>query len=87
MLALPQGRFAIRSDAVRLAATGTEAVVTAIEFQGAHVALTARGAGTQEILALIPEAEFFAEPKALGDAVCLAWDDRHLHRLDDARPH
>jgi putative spermidine/putrescine transport system ATP-binding protein len=85
VLSLPQGRFAVRSDAVRLSASGTEAVVTAVEFQGAHVALTARSAGTQEILALIPEAEFFADPKSPGDAVCLSWEDRHLHPLDHPR--
>lgn len=81
VLALPQGRFAIRADAVRLAAAGTEAVVTAVEFQGAHVALTARAAGDQDILALIPEEQFFAEPKSPGDAVRLAWDEARLHRL------
>ncbi len=81
VLALPKGRFAIRADAVRLAATGHEAVVTGVEYQGAHVAVTARAAGDQDILALIPEATFFAEPKSPGDAVCLAWDDHLLHPL------
>ncbi|MBC2834226.1 ABC transporter ATP-binding protein [Paragemmobacter straminiformis] len=81
VLALPQGRFAIRADAVRLAAQGAEAVVTSVEFQGAHVALTARAAGDQDILALIPEEQFFADPKSPGDAVRLAWDEGRLHRL------
>ncbi len=81
VLALPQGRFAIRADAVRLAAEGAEAVVTAVEFQGAHVALTARAAGDQDILALIPEEQFFADPKSPGEAVRLVWDEGRLHRL------
>ena len=82
VLALPQGRFAVRADAVRFGPNGAEAVVRGVEYQGAHVALTARAAGDQEILALIPEAEFFANPKHPGDAVRLVWDEKHLHRLD-----
>lgn len=73
VLALPQGRFAIRADAVRLSAQGTEAVVRGIEYQGGHIALTARALGNQEILALIPEAEFFANPKQTGDSIWLSW--------------
>ena len=81
VLSLPQGRFALRADEVRLAAEGTEAVVNAVDFQGAHVALTARASGDQEILVLTPEAIFFANPKSPGDAVRLAWDPSRLHRL------
>jgi putative spermidine/putrescine transport system ATP-binding protein len=81
VLALPRGRFAIRADAISLAPSGTEAVISAVEYQGAHVALTARMAGDQDILALIPEATFFAAPKSPGDTVHLAWDDHLLHPL------
>jgi putative spermidine/putrescine transport system ATP-binding protein len=82
VLALPQGRFAVRADEVRLAPDGTEAVVTAVEYQGAHVALNGRMAGDQEILALIPEADFFADPKTPGDTVRLAWRADRAHQLD-----
>jgi putative spermidine/putrescine transport system ATP-binding protein len=81
VLSLPQGRFAIRADDVRLGDAGTEAVVMSVEYLGAHVALNARAAGDQEILALIPEAQFFEAPKSPGDAVRLAWDEGRLHRL------
>ena len=81
VIVLPKGRFAVRADEVRLAAAGTEAVVTSVEYQGAHVALTARAAGEQEILALIPEARFFDDPKSPGDAVCLTWDAARQHLL------
>lgn len=81
VIALPQGRFALRADGVRLAPDGAEAVVRAVEYQGGHVALTARLAGEQELLALVPEATFFADPKSPGDAVRLAWDEGRLHRL------
>ena len=81
VVALPQGRFALRADGVRLASDGVEAVVRAVEYQGGHVALTARMAGDQDVLALIPEAAFFADPKRPGEAVRLAWDEGRLHRL------
>ena len=85
----PSGRFAVRADEVRLAplapgpaaAGGTEGTVTAVEYQGAHVALTAQIPGAQEIIALIPEEAFFAGPKAPGDAVALVWDEARMHRL------
>lgn len=83
VIALPQGKFAVRADEVRLVAEGTEAVVTAMEYQGAHVALTSRIAGDQDVLALIPEANFFADPKNLGDTVRLAWDEAKAHCLQD----
>ena len=81
VIALPQGRFALRADEVQLSASGTEAVVTSVEYAGAHVALTLKAAGDQEIVALIPEAAFFADPKSPGEAVCLAWDAGRLHPL------
>lgn len=81
VLALPQGRFAVRADQVRLAADGTEAVVTAVEYQGAYVALGGKIAGDQDVLALIPEAEFFADPKSPGDTVRLSWSKERAHPL------
>lgn len=81
VLSLPRGRFAIRCDEIRLDASGIEAVVQSVEYQGAHVALTARAAGDQEIVALIPEAAFFEHPRNPGEAVRLAWDEGRLHRL------
>lgn len=81
VIVLPQGSFAVRADEVRLVPGGTEAVVTAIEYQGAHVALTSRITGDQDVLALIPEATFFTDPRNLGDTVTLAWDTTKAHRL------
>jgi putative spermidine/putrescine transport system ATP-binding protein len=81
VLALPHGHFAVRADEVVLVQDGTEAVVTAIEYQGAHVAVTSRISGDQDVLALVPEAAFFADPKNLGDTVMIAWDELKAHRL------
>ncbi len=55
-----------------------------VEYQGAHVALTARIAGDQDITALVPEAEFFRNPRSPGDPIGLAWDDIDLHALQPA---
>ena len=81
VIALPQGRFALRADEVSLGVQGTEAVAAPVEFQGAQVAVTGKAAGDQDILALIPEAIFFADPKSPGDTVQLVWSPDRLHRL------
>ena len=82
VIALPSGRITLRTDEVRLTRdTGTEAVVTAVEFQGTHVSITATITGDQEVVALIPEADFYANPKNPGDAVRLVWDEDRAHRL------
>ncbi|MEI4472655.1 ABC transporter ATP-binding protein [Frigidibacter sp. MR17.24] len=86
VIALPSGKLAVRADEVRFAPPGplggTEAVIRAVEYQGAHVAVTAQAAGEQEILALIPEGEFFADPKSPGEAVSFVWDEGRAHRLE-----
>ncbi|NJM81566.1 MAG: ABC transporter ATP-binding protein [Tabrizicola sp.] len=79
VLSLPSGRFSLRTDEIAFGATGHEAVVTAVEFHGAHVAVTARLAGDQELLVRTPEAAFYADPKSPGDAVRLRWDESCLH--------
>lgn len=82
---LPQGQFALRSDAMAISAPDTGKLngnVTWIEYQGAHVALTTMIAGDQEVTALIPEAEFYAAPKTLGETVGLGWDDQAAHLLE-----
>ena len=84
VIALPQGRFSLRADEIRVTPpatpAATPATVSAVEFQGTHVALTTM-MGDTEVLALVPEAEFFRDPKNPGDAVGLAWDEGRLHRL------
>jgi putative spermidine/putrescine transport system ATP-binding protein len=55
--------------------------VTAVEYQGASVAVTATPSSGDEVLALLPEEQFYQSPKSLGEAVSLCWDDGRLHRL------
>lgn len=84
VIALPEGRFAIRTDAVGITTHGDGALqgnIMAVEYQGAHVAVSARIAGDQEVSALIPEAEFFTNPLNPGDQVGLIWDQNNLHKL------
>ncbi|MEM1432219.1 MAG: ABC transporter ATP-binding protein [Pseudomonadota bacterium] len=77
VLSLPDGPVAIRSDALRIGATDgarLEGRITAVEYQGTHVALTAAVAEDQEVTALMTDKAFFASPKEPGQAVGLQWD-------------
>lgn len=83
VLALPQGKVTVRADAVRLSDEGlVGATITAVEYQGASVAVTTRTEAGDEVLALLPEDAFFASPKSPGEAVKLSWDEGRLHRLE-----
>lgn len=84
VVSLPEGRFAIRTDAVGVLQNETgklQGNISAVEYQGAHVAVSARIAGDQEISALIPENTYFNNPFNPGDQVGLIWDDVNLHKL------
>ncbi|WP_417720096.1 ABC transporter ATP-binding protein [Salipiger sp.] len=81
VISLDGGKVALRADDVRLGAAGLPATVTAVEYQGATVALQTRTEGGEEVLAILPEDQFFTAPKSPGDAVTLAWDEGRLHRL------
>lgn len=84
VIALPEGHFAVRADAVGLttaAAGKLEASVMAVEYQGTHVAVTARAAGDQDIIAIIADRHFFDDPKNPGDLVGLTWEKENLHKL------
>ncbi|WP_134680375.1 ABC transporter ATP-binding protein [Paracoccus ravus] len=75
------GRYAIRSDMIRLG-EGLPATATGVEYQGDRVAVTARTATDEEIVALLPEDAFFTQPIHPGDAVQLGWDARWQHPLE-----
>jgi putative spermidine/putrescine transport system ATP-binding protein len=84
VVALPEGHFAVRSDAVGMTAPEAgkiEAFITGIEYQGTHVAVAARIAGDQEITAVISDAAFFEQPKNPGARVGLIWEQENLHKL------
>jgi putative spermidine/putrescine transport system ATP-binding protein len=79
---LPEGKATIRSDVIRFSDDGLAAIITAVEYQGASVAITTRTDSGDDVLALLPEDAFFRSPKSPGDAVRLSWDDSRLHRLE-----
>ena len=84
VIALPDGHFAIRTDAVSIteATRGSvEGSVTAVEYQGTHVSLSVRITGDQEVVALIPDTTFFSRPHHPGDRIGLHWDGNDQHRL------
>jgi putative spermidine/putrescine transport system ATP-binding protein len=84
VVALPDGRFAIRADRVAVGppeAGSIEAAVTGVEYQGTHVTLTTRIAGDQEVMASVPESAWFARPHQPGDRVGLRWKPEELHKL------
>ncbi|MFK7744107.1 MAG: ABC transporter ATP-binding protein [Roseobacter sp.] len=84
VIALPEGKFSIRTDAVGVVQNDTgklQGNITGVEYQGAHVSVSARIAGDQEISALIPEDTFFNNPMNPGDQVGLIWEDANLHKL------
>lgn len=84
VIALPDGHFAIRSDAVGLTSVAgamLEASVTGVEYQGTHVSVTTRTVGDQDVTALISDSLFFEQPKNPGDHVGLTWDQNDLHAL------
>ena len=84
VIAMPEGKIAVRSDALRIDAPENaklEGRITNIEYQGTHVALTAAVAGDQEVTALLSDADFFGSPKDLGEAVGLDWNPQAAHAL------
>lgn len=81
---LPEGHFAIRTDAVGVTTAGTglmPAQVIAVEYQGTHVSVLTRIAGDQEITARVPEVQFFTNPHHPGDQIGLQWDAKDQHKL------
>lgn len=81
VITLDGAKAALRADDVQLAQNGLPATVTSVEYQGATVAVTTNTNAGEEVLAILPESQFFAAPKNPGDAVMLAWEEGRLHRL------
>ncbi len=84
VIALPEGKVAVRSDALRFGApdaTRLQGRIVNIEYQGTHVALTAALDDDQEVTALLTDRDFFGAPKDMGEAVGLDWDSQDAHAL------
>ena len=71
--------IAVRTDRVRIGEApapglGFTGIVTSVEYRGSSVKLTVNGAGIEDFTAIVGDADFFAKPVAVGEAVPLAWD-------------
>ncbi|WP_316013470.1 ABC transporter ATP-binding protein [Roseobacter sp. HKCCA0434] len=81
---LPRGSVALRSDHTTLASAGSgqvDGTITAVEYQGTHVSVTARTSGGQDMTASVPASAFFDSPRELGETVGLTWQERDAHPL------
>jgi putative spermidine/putrescine transport system ATP-binding protein len=84
VIALPEGQVAIRTDAVSTTSVENGRLtgnVLAVEYQGTHVSILTKANGDQEVTALMPDAEFFANPHNPGDQIGLIWDPSNQHQL------
>ena len=98
VLDLGEARVAVRTDKTRLwrnapGRTCLRARIRAVEYQGAYVLVTMQretldlrasgDTGLGELAAMLPEAEFYAQPWSPGDTAWVSWDDAHA--LQSAR--
>ncbi len=70
--------IAIRTDHVRIAekdapGLGFTGIVTNVEDLGATVKLAVRGPSVEDFTAILRDADYFAKPAKVGDAVPLSW--------------
>jgi putative spermidine/putrescine transport system ATP-binding protein len=52
-----------------------------VEYQGTHVQLGLTAEIAADLIATVPEQDFFADPVGPGDAVAVSWRDEDAHRL------
>jgi putative spermidine/putrescine transport system ATP-binding protein len=67
-----------RPGAATLPLRGT---VRSVEFLGATVAVELAVDGLDPLSAVLPEAEFFADPVQPGDGVALGWQAEDMHGI------
>jgi putative spermidine/putrescine transport system ATP-binding protein len=84
VVSMPEGMVAVRSDALKVTndkSAKLPGIITNIEYQGTHVAVTASIANEQEVTALLSDKDFFGNPKELGEVVGLDWEASAAHAL------
>jgi len=83
VIALGDTTVAVRADRCRIIpGFGTEGVggpVSSIEYLGAQVKVGVASAGDGEVVALVPDDQYFASPLETGMDVRLVWDARDAH--------
>ncbi len=73
-----QADIAIRTDHVRIGekegpGLGFTGIITNVEDLGATVKLAVDGPGVEDFVAILSDADYFAKPAKIGDAVPLSW--------------
>lgn len=71
--------IAIRTDQVRIGepvqpGLGFTGIVQNVEYRGSSVKLSVSGAGISDFTGILSDADFFASPVKIGDAVPLCWE-------------
>jgi putative spermidine/putrescine transport system ATP-binding protein len=83
------GLIAVRADRLKLGRLNgqgvpggaTAAMVRDVEYQGTHVQVGLAGDIAPDLVASLPEQDFFADPLSPGDRVAVSWTDSDAHTL------
>ncbi len=88
VITVPDGKIAVRADKCRIGAPGAESSVqgrvTAVEYQGTMVRVALMTDPGDEASALVPDAEFYAQPVEPGQVTAVSWSPRDAHPLSVA---
>ncbi len=92
VVAADRGKIAVRTDRMQigrlngqgLPAGALEAAVRDVEYQGTYVQLGLESDKAADLLAVLPEDVFFADPINPGDRVSVSWSEGDAHRLADS---
>jgi putative spermidine/putrescine transport system ATP-binding protein len=85
----PNGLLSVRTDRLRLGRLdaraspdgGKAVTVRDVEYQGTHVQVALAGDIGADLIASMPERDFFADPLRPGDRVAVSWSDGDAHEL------
>ncbi len=89
ILGAGSAKIAVRTDRMKIGrlngqaapAGSLQASVRDVEYQGTYVQLGLASDATSDLLAVLPEETFFADPINPGDRVSVSWSERDAHRL------
>jgi putative spermidine/putrescine transport system ATP-binding protein len=89
ILAAGSDKIAVRTDRMKIGrlngqgapAGSLAASVRNVEYQGTYVQLGLASDASADLLAVLPEEAFFADPINPGDRVSVSWSERDAHRL------
>jgi putative spermidine/putrescine transport system ATP-binding protein len=91
ILAAGPAKIAVRTDRMKIGrlngqgvpAGALEAAVRDVEYQGTYVQLGLDSGIVNDLIAVLPEDVFFADPINPGDRVSVSWSETDAHRLAD----